>query len=309
MLFGDTIETILKFNNTCSEGDFEDSMSGAQADFCSPQPMESYLRIYSVVIGDVSLDDFQQTTFIKSLFFFFTFFGIIVLLNILIAIVNDSYSRAIMRSNGLFGKARMELVIRQLAREYFTVPKFVDEESQHLCSIWTIRKIFGFFLKFTVMSIIVSVEVCLIIFTSSFVNNFVEGKQFFGVIFMAVTTVYTFALVVMSLLCFDKYSPLDTSKMKVFRFIHNTLESTLAPVRHALAVDTSMQETSIDFDNLDDWAGHLKYLEVKTMQVVEKSADHLRSDIKAEFKASEERQRLKLNTVVDSIASLITGNK
>jgi len=309
MLFGDTIETILKFNNTCSEGDFEDSMSGAQADFCSPQPMESYLRIYSVVIGDVSLDDFQQTTFIKSLFFFFTFFGIIVLLNILIAIVNDSYSRAIMRSNGLFGKARMELVVRQLAREYFTVPKFVDEESQHLCSIWTIRKIFGFFLKFTVMSIIVSVEVCLIIFTSSFVNNFVAGKQFFGVIFMAVTTVYTFALVVMSLLCFDKYSPLDTSKMKVFRFIHNTLESTLAPVRHALAVDTSMQETSIDFDNLDDWAGHLKYLEVKTMQVVEKSADHLRSDIKAEFKASEERQRLKLNTVVDSIASLITGNK
>jgi len=175
MLFGDTIETILKFNNTCSEEDFEDSTSGAQADFCSPQPMESYLRIYSVVIGDVSLDDFQQTTFMKSLFFFFTFFGIIVLLNILIAIVNDSYSRAIMRSNGLFGKARMELVVRQLAREYFTVPKFVDEESQHLCSIWTIRKIFGFFLKFTVMSIIVSVEVCLIIFTSSFVNNFVEG--------------------------------------------------------------------------------------------------------------------------------------
>ena len=54
-----------------------------------------------------------------SLFFFFSLFCIIILLNILIAIINDSYKRTKERSREIFGRAQVEYAAALVARNQF----------------------------------------------------------------------------------------------------------------------------------------------------------------------------------------------
>eukprot|EP00565_Helicotheca_tamesis_P002190 CAMPEP_0185734830 /NCGR_PEP_ID=MMETSP1171-20130828/23573_1 /TAXON_ID=374046 /ORGANISM="Helicotheca tamensis, Strain CCMP826" /LENGTH=330 /DNA_ID=CAMNT_0028404933 /DNA_START=340 /DNA_END=1332 /DNA_ORIENTATION=+ len=311
MLFGDALETILKFTPGSCEEDFLDPsnrMLSARDDFCSPHPLQSYVRIYSVVVGDVSLDDFQQTTLVTALFVGFTFFGIIVLLNILIAIVQDSYSKSIMRSYGLFGRARVELVVRQLAREYFTSPS-MDES--HSCGrnhdrisifkkgLMAVRMIFSWIILAAVALIIIVVEWCLVTLSSQLGDHNVEGHAYFTSIFIALTVIYSVALCAAVIVVIDHF--VKCSRNRVSRPIVRALSKLVTPFRQALEIDNSMQPQTSDYDVSDDWAGQLKYLEVKTKQTVQIAAEHLRNDMKAELRASEERQVSKMKMIENAV--------
>jgi len=60
-------------------------------EFCSDNLFSIIIRMYSVVVGDVNLQDFQSSSAMVAIFVLFTFFSIIIILNILIAIIIDSY--------------------------------------------------------------------------------------------------------------------------------------------------------------------------------------------------------------------------
>jgi hypothetical protein len=75
---------------------------------------EYYLRVYTI-LGD--LGDFDQfnrdqfnTAFSVFLVVLFSFLVVIILLNVLIAIVSDSYEKCLVRSHCLFGRARVLLI-------------------------------------------------------------------------------------------------------------------------------------------------------------------------------------------------------
>lgn len=76
-------------------------------------------RMYSVLVGDVSLDYFQSSSLMLVVFIFFSFFCIIILLNILIAIIIDSYERTKERSREIFGRAQVEYAAALVARNQF----------------------------------------------------------------------------------------------------------------------------------------------------------------------------------------------
>jgi len=78
--------------------------NSAPKEFCSRGVAAVYLKLYSVMVGDVSLDDFEYSSGIEFLFILFTFFGVIVLLNILIAVVGDSYKKSVLNARYLFGR-------------------------------------------------------------------------------------------------------------------------------------------------------------------------------------------------------------
>jgi hypothetical protein len=62
-----------------------------------------------MLLGDFDMDAFP-TVFTKLLFVVFMFIVVVILLNILIAIVSDSYDNAMVKSTELFWKSRLELV-------------------------------------------------------------------------------------------------------------------------------------------------------------------------------------------------------
>lgn len=75
-MFADMLEIISKNDGLCGSYDESRRRLDAQEDFCSPYILDSYARIYAVLVGDVNLEDFQQSGTITVLFVFFTFFGI-----------------------------------------------------------------------------------------------------------------------------------------------------------------------------------------------------------------------------------------
>ena len=56
------------------------------------------------------------------LFIIFTVFGVVILLNVLIAVISDSYEKATMSGNLLFGRARVLYVAQNEALEHFLQP-------------------------------------------------------------------------------------------------------------------------------------------------------------------------------------------
>lgn len=75
-------------------------------------PAEYYLQTYTILLGDFGhfdRDNFE-TAFSVLLIVSFTFMVVIVLLNVLIAIVGDSYEKCLIRSKSLFGRARVMLI-------------------------------------------------------------------------------------------------------------------------------------------------------------------------------------------------------
>lgn len=89
---------------SCASGENEDDLPCSQAEY--------YLKVYSILLGDFG--DFERedfsSVFAVLLFVFFSFMVVIVLLNVLIAIVSDSYEKCLVRSQSLFGRARVTLL-------------------------------------------------------------------------------------------------------------------------------------------------------------------------------------------------------
>jgi hypothetical protein len=73
---------------------------------------EYYLKTYSILLGDFGQFDRDNfvTAFSVLLVVTFSFMVVIVLLNVLIAIVSDSYEKCLIRSKSLFGRARVMLI-------------------------------------------------------------------------------------------------------------------------------------------------------------------------------------------------------
>mmetsp|Transcript_32301 Transcript_32301/g.74416 ORF Transcript_32301/g.74416 Transcript_32301/m.74416 type:complete len:288 (+) Transcript_32301:106-969(+) len=90
---------------------------------------DTSLHSYFKDIYLITLSEFEMVETAKSviennfwLFFLFTFFTIIILLNVLIAIVGNSYEKSLVHSELLFGRARLESVAELMALEQFLKP-------------------------------------------------------------------------------------------------------------------------------------------------------------------------------------------
>ncbi|KAL7519197.1 hypothetical protein ACHAWX_003986 [Stephanocyclus meneghinianus] len=112
IMFSDAARAAVAVTGNC------DKETDASSDFCS-DGFWTISRMYSVLVGDVSLDYFQSSSLMLVVFIFFSFFCIIILLNILIAIIIDSYERTKERSREIFGRAQVEYAAALVARNQF----------------------------------------------------------------------------------------------------------------------------------------------------------------------------------------------
>ena len=78
-------------------------------------PVETLLMLYGMMIGEYSVDEFRSSPFMMILNVGYMFIMTIVMLNILIAIVSDSYEAAMIRSKAMFVRAKFELAAELVA--------------------------------------------------------------------------------------------------------------------------------------------------------------------------------------------------
>jgi len=78
--------------------------------------------MYAVMLGDFELAEYKEPLSVAVIFFFFTILGVIILLNVLIAVISDSYEKSKESSLLLFGRARVHFVAEQIALESFLRP-------------------------------------------------------------------------------------------------------------------------------------------------------------------------------------------
>jgi hypothetical protein len=102
--------------NTCSGRDVtEGESSGGDINpFC--YPAKSYLYVYTMLFGEFDIEDFD-TKLSVVMFVVYTFIVGIVMLNVLIAIVGDSYDKSMLHGTRLFGRARVLFVAELFAFE------------------------------------------------------------------------------------------------------------------------------------------------------------------------------------------------
>jgi hypothetical protein len=98
-------------------------------------PSEYYLKVYFVMLGQDWLFDREDFRLIPLLVFIgFSFLIAIVLLNVLIAIIGDSYERCLLRSRHLFGRARIVLLAELVAlRDLFHEPGEANASDNSTC--------------------------------------------------------------------------------------------------------------------------------------------------------------------------------
>jgi len=88
----------------------DDNAAASESSVCKQS--EYYLSVYSILLGDYGSFDREDfhTPFSVFLVVLFSFMVVIVLLNVLIAIVSDSYEKCLIRSQYLFGRARVMIL-------------------------------------------------------------------------------------------------------------------------------------------------------------------------------------------------------
>ena len=77
--------------------------------FCRSR-RESYYAIYRIYLGNFNLDSYRKTALTSFLFVLITFLALIIMLNLLIAIIQQSYEVSIGRADRLFSRARLTFV-------------------------------------------------------------------------------------------------------------------------------------------------------------------------------------------------------
>ena len=119
-MFSDAVRSVVAARGDCLNSSVVDDPYIQE--YCSDGFVATTVRMYSVLVGDVSLEYFQSSGAMITVFVFFSFFSIIILFNILIAIIISAYESTKERTREIFGRARVEYAAHLIARKQFMSP-------------------------------------------------------------------------------------------------------------------------------------------------------------------------------------------
>ena len=97
--------------------------------FCQSR-LDSYFAIYRIYLGNFDFGDFRKSALTTALFVLVTFIALIVLVNLLIAIIQMSYSISMQKADRLFGRARLLMISQVLALEDLLHPNIRGEKQR-----------------------------------------------------------------------------------------------------------------------------------------------------------------------------------
>jgi len=114
-LFSDMMHMLIfsEFKERCGLVDF-DTQHDTFSDYCSDSLFRSITRSFATLAGDVGLNDYAELDSYRViiLWMMYILFGVIILLNVLIAVVTESYDRSNSKRHSILGIARIPILAR-----------------------------------------------------------------------------------------------------------------------------------------------------------------------------------------------------
>mmetsp|Transcript_35905 Transcript_35905/g.61257 ORF Transcript_35905/g.61257 Transcript_35905/m.61257 type:complete len:284 (-) Transcript_35905:294-1145(-) len=266
------VDIIKKTSGECEDFDAEEG--GSLEAFCSLTPPQAYLAMYAVMIGGVELESLEGSSAIVTLLFVAaSFSGVIILVNILIAIVTAAYEKAQEQSCVWFARARLEAAVQQVAREKI-----------HFRSAMA-RKFWRYFSKAFYTSVIFIVEFFLIkclISCSSLTRNGILPSHYPYVYLILCAILYNMFVVTFYSFIFAKFID-EHDGMRWLRdsWFHRTLHNACPVCWYLSRYELSNKE--LNMDDCDEEEHPLSH------DVFLAKQEDFENNVQEALKASEER--------------------
>jgi hypothetical protein len=269
----------------------EDNLSGPALDFCSSNLGDSYLRVYALLLGDFELDDYKESSGMTVLFIIFTLLGVVILLNVLIAVISDSYEKATISSLLLFGRARVAFVAQNQALESFLRPgvdRTIDVRTMNRSGrFWnTASRIGRWLVLLSLIATAMDTEVYLVVRAT----NFVREKDAFAVTVIIVVLCILLAGALWVVVAFSvenlirDFAP--ESVVSCFNsvdgctaFCVGIIGSRLFGLQDNVRVPTTLNGNGVE--TAEEWTGRLIYMEKAMQKIVANSQDQITNEIRA----------------------------
>jgi len=280
-MFGDMFHIVVstKDDGQYCAGDID---SGYIDDFCG-SIWSSYLRTYAILLGDFELDDITETTGTTLLFVIFTLVGVVILLNVLIAVISDSYEKATMSGGLLFGRARVHYVAQNEALERILKPRPAPP-AQPGERRWKPKRVIYQSLRFLVLLTIIGTAMHSFLFLlGTLIATGQSGRWvalafiglLFGLLFVALWVVGTFILDnIFRIILPDRAEMLYDYMNR----LSGSFVSSAANFLFGLNKDTVRVSSSADQEDVD-WNGKVRYLE----NVIDRMLQEVKTDLKSEI--------------------------
>jgi len=298
LLFGDVFHLLFTAEredggNACDV----DQLNPASEDFCTEQVLDSYLRVYAIIVGDFDLSDFRQTEPITIVWFLVTFIGLIVLLNTLIAIISVSYENSHASSQLLFRRARCIFVAGNAAVEGFLRPRFFyAQSSSSMPRIDCITVSAAVVRWILILTFVVTIGISAVYIASRIVRAIDDSNilSLIALIFLSIVVLYVFwaAMVIFAgvaaHICYGKDADKSHSK-QFFTSIDRVAVEFISSYMFGVDTDGDGGEPiSLSDDRNDEVMEQLSHLQKAVEQLLQEqqqqqqqidaTADHLSTD-------------------------------
>lgn len=289
----------------CVELNSTGELTGPIESFCELSPTPSYLQVYSIVIGDFNLSDYTATVGLTILFTIVTLIGVVIMLNVLIAVISDSYEKAKIGSVLLFGRARVSFVAQNQALESFLRPGTDPIEGLKALKTSGMSLVIWFkLLRWLVLiSLVVTGSYALVYLGSRFSLGLVGKISFFKTIFVfcvlivlapALWILLFFAIGDVLMRCIPR--SLDDyvqSIDKAFKRVIHVVAANLFGLGETARTRSLLEDEATDIE--EEWIGQLTYIEKAIDRTIMKSNQDLRAAILALEKRIYTHETIRMN--------------
>ena len=283
----------------CEENEEQDS---TVEDFCSDNRTDGYLRVYALLLGEFDLDSYRETKGLAILFVIFTVVGVIILLNVLIAVISDSYERARLRGPRLFGTARVTFVAQHEALEGFLRPGSNPLDSMYIDSprkaVICCVHVFRWLVLLTLIATATHAEVFLV--SRAVLAMEIGGNPdvFYLLLSVILALILTVALWIVVVFVLEKavqrYAPRPISQIfdlcnKCSLYAVKLVAGRIFGVRQTVDVPLKGQDEGNDGE---EWNGRIDHIEHMLENALIRSSENVRDEIHRLEKRLAEQQVL-----------------
>ncbi|KAI2492096.1 hypothetical protein MHU86_22463 [Fragilaria crotonensis] len=256
MMFGDIM--VIMFTTTNDEQTGQPLCPGdsdAQSDFCSGQLVDSYLRMYGVLLGDFEVNDYLGNTSTTAVFLAFTVLGVIILLNVLIAIPGQNPLASLHEDGSILDPHRCATIVSRVLRWVVLLGMLT---TVLFAEVFLVRQAVGALLgdraNILLMAFLISMSTILTV---------------------ALWTVFhfLFSSAVASLSCLSGIA-------YIIGCIDVVMTKLVNLIRNVLFGDLSAAEGG-EKDEADEWAKHISHVESTILAAISESDQHAILRIKA----------------------------
>eukprot|EP00980_Cylindrotheca_fusiformis_P018831 scaffold6276_cov138-Cylindrotheca_fusiformis.AAC.18 len=276
-----------------------DSMQCNQGDYL--------LRVYTVLLGDFGNFELErfQSGFSVFLLVMYSFLVTVVLLNVLIAIASDSYEKCLLRSQHLFGRARIMLVAELVSFQNLLKSTNQYEEEESIISLrvystwWTRSLLFRNWSRSSVLFFCISLFV-MVAWTLAELLGYSRGESY-GTILLSLSSVIVNLMLFVMILAFlsngatrisDKVDTTDDQSTSAEGYLQRAMLRILGTSKSN--VNGGFKKRS----DINDWSGRVHYLQQEIARIAKEqtalSMEHAKSMEKL-ISLSEERIRTEIN--------------